>query len=253
MTQIERLTADVRADLAEIPGLWQSMILDTNVRDVIEGSRPAPGSRVLFDVRLWDLYHGLDVWNWCLLAIDEMSSLDEDDRIKTAPDARDPQVRDMCRFLAEQADWIITYNEDLDDKHIHTRTCGCFTADIYTLKREYAKAAGVKLEVVYHCPKDNGGCGWRVEPEDGGAWFRCTGCGKTWTFAAEIDRLVSHQDSVMTLGQIAKKTGIPHPTLRRWAGVRFTQVGVRHGRPVYDIRTVQKASERVRDTRKKAS
>ena len=65
--------------------------------------------------------------------------------------------------------------------------------------------------------------------------------------AAEIDRLMSGQDSVKTLGQIARELNQSPRTLRHWAQQgRFLPVGERRGRPVYDIRTVRKAAERVR-------
>lgn len=227
-TELEKLAADTRYLLEQIP----TYRIQPSTGGQLDGPRPAPASRVLIDVVYWDLARGSDLWNWCTLVIDEMVDQDEDDRIDGSPNARNPTIAAMCSWLAKHADWIITYNDDFPD-------------DIAKIHAAYRRAAGIKAEIVYRCSQ----CDWRVEPQDGQTWYRCTGCGKTWTMATEIDRLMRGQSDVMTLGQIAKETGIPHPTLRRWAGKRFSPVGERHGRPLYDIRTVRRAAERIRDTK----
>lgn len=228
--RLERLTRHTAELLGQIPDMWAEMSMVRDRRASL-GSHTQPASRPLIDVTLWDLAYGKNLWNWCLLIIDEMTSLDQDDLLADSPDARNPTIPAMCGFLSNHTAWIITYNDD-------------FPGSIKRLHADYRHAAGIKLEIAYHCPQ----CGWKVEPQDHAAWFRCTGCTKTWTLAAEIDRLMANQDQVMTLGQIATKTGIPHPTLRRWAGKRFTPVGVKHGRPLYDLRVVQRAAERIRRT-----
>lgn len=220
-----------RAQLAAIPALAAQcgMFLIPSNNQGGDGPRPKPGSRPPVNVALLDLIQGRELWAWCLLIIDERADADND--IDDAPSSRNPSLTEMCEWLAKHSYWIHGLHED-------------FPASIATIYGEYRRAAGDPQEPTYHCPD----CGWTVEPRDGGAWWNCTGCPRTWTMGAEISRLMERQQDVMTLGQISQKLGIPHATLRRWAGKRFASVGTRQGRPLYDIRTVRAASERLKDT-----
>lgn len=238
MTNIDR----TRALLAEIPALWADcgQGLTAPAPDGDTSRAGTPESRVLINAAVLDLQNGVDLWCWCKLVIDEQEDLGLLERkaadgtitYTPTPNARTATVPDLCAWLAGQLDWIL-------DQHPF------FPDDLSRIYWCYRHAAGQPPERTYRCDQ----CGWQVEQRGNGSWFACTGCNKTWTVATEVDRLMKAQDQVMTLGKIAKAADIPHPTLRRWAqrGL-ITPVGAKHGRPLYDLRDVQRAAERTRET-----
>lgn len=228
ISQTQALLAAIPALAAELPQyLTARSLMHTDgdgFRNITSSSKPP------IDVGLLDLILGRDLEWWVMLAIDEM--IDEDIEPVDAPSSRTPSIADNCAWLAANSPWIAEQNSDYDN-------------DIRRLHNDYQRAARIPRQTTYTCDR----CGWNVEPRDDNAWFACTGCNRTWTLAAEIDRLMQDQESVMTLGKIADQTGISHPTLRRWkAQGRITPVGAKHGRPLYDIRHIRQAAERTKET-----
>lgn len=96
----------------------------------------------------------------------------------------------------------------------------------------------------YRCPD----CGWTIDQqgkgEQRGAWFRCRGCGRTWTLAAEVDRLLAAQADVMTLGKAAERLHVSRQYLHRLIARTLRPVARQHGRPVYRLRDIQRVLDR---------
>lgn len=137
---------------------------------------------------------------------------------------------DLCQWLTINADVIV-------------QRWPAFVTAIGRMHRDLERACGIRPEVTYHCPQ----CEWLIEPRDGKAWWVCTGCHRTWTSAAEIDRLLAEQADSCTLRQVAAEVGRPIGTLRRWKMDGWiSPVGRRHGVAVYSLIAVRRVADSVR-------
>ena len=113
--------------------------------------------------------------------------------------------------VAGEATWLSEYTPDVIELHDD------FAREVELLWVELRRACRVRRDYVPKCPQ----CAHRVEgvygsPEDQApAWWRCTGCPKTWVHDAEIARLAATQPR-LSLRQAASVLQIPVSTLHRW-------------------------------------
>jgi len=162
---------------------------------------------------------------WVALAYAEIEDRGERPRVCCPP--RRHTIVGESGWLYEYAAHILDFNDD-------------FAADIAKLHRELQRACRVRQEYVPKCPQ----CRWRVEPvysdgTTGPAYWRCTGCTKTWVHDAEVARLALTQPK-MTLRQISSMLNIPLRTLYNWRNQgRFS------GGPLFEVDHVRRAAERV--------
>lgn len=145
--------------------------------------------------------------------------------------------------VAGEAGWLNEYADPIVELHSD------FPRDIELLWLELRKACRIRKEYVPKCPN----CGHRIEGVYGAetdeypAWWRCTGCPKTWVHDAEVKRLFLTQPP-MTLRQISGLLEIPLRTLHNWRSARRFSP---NSRGLYELSHVQAAAEAVgRETRK---
>jgi len=126
-----------------------------------------------------------------------------------------------------------------------------FAGDIRRMHTALERACGIRPEVVYHCPS----CDWLIEPRDHGAWWSCTGCRRTWTYANEISNLLAAQADVVTLRQAAVDLGRPIKTLRDWTrrGYLPSVAVARSGIRFYSLATARRVAETITVGRPAAS
>ncbi len=113
-----------------------------------------------------------------------------------------PTVADECGWLTSHAIWIIDqpWSDQIND-------------DLRSLLGDVQAAIGeIEKPVKMTCLKP--GCGWSVKPQDGGAWFKCTGCGKS-SSRLELHRIAERRQP-KTLAELAGPTGLSIVTLRRY-------------------------------------
>lgn len=91
-------------------------------------------------------------------------------------------------------------------------------------------------------------CGWPVEEMSGGAWYRCTGCRRSWS-RLELHKL-HEQQKPKTLSEIAALTQIPLSTLKDWAKRRWIKPAVRDGKSLYSLTKVQAFAVKTQKGRK---
>lgn len=167
---------------------------------------------------------------WVSLVYAEFEDLGQD--VRECCPSRQHTIVGECDWLSEYAEGIIELHSD-------------FPRDIEQLWLELRKACRIRKEYVPRCPA-HGGVN-RIEgvygsPEDAApAWWRCTGCGKTWVHDAEIRRLALTQPR-MTLRQIGVWLNIPLRTLHNWrtAG-RFSG----DSRGLYEVEHIKRAADAV--------
>lgn len=152
-------------------------------------------------------------------------------------------VEDCCpphqHTIGGECDWLYDWTDLILEQHPD------FADDINWIHKDLRQAVGESNRKPYH-PR----CPWcrdkiEGEGETGTEWFRCLGCGRTWTFAAEIRRLAATQPP-MTLRQCSEAMRRPLKTLQRWAAeLRFLPVGERNGVKVYDLEIIKRAAASV--------
>jgi len=144
---------------------------------------------------------------WVSLAYVELDDMGLNPR--DCCESRQHTVVGECGWLNEYADPIVELHPD-------------FPRDIERLWLELRKVCRIRKDYEPTCPV----CAtatrrWRIEPVYGPedsvypAWWRCTGCPKTWVHDAEIQRLAMTQPR-MTLRQIATWLELPLRTLHNW-------------------------------------
>lgn len=135
--------------------------------------------------------------------------------------------------IAGEAAWLVKYAERALELHDD------FAEDIAWMHRDLRKAVGERDPLDFYCPK----CGWLIEPVDGAAWFRCTGCPQTWRLDAEIRRLGATQPD-MSLRECARRLNRPLATLREWASRgKILPVGRRGQVFLYDLERVREYAD----------
>jgi predicted RNA-binding Zn-ribbon protein involved in translation (DUF1610 family) len=149
-----------------------------------------------------------------------------------------PPVPDECAWLTQHATWIVEQNpSDPDDNWPEDIITDLrrLLADIQTITGELEKP--VKMT----CLKP--GCGWPVQPQDGGTWFKCTGCGKS-SSRLELHRIAERKQP-KTLTELAAPTGLSIITLRRYEDAgKITPLPERRGNAKqYDLDQVMQATQ----------
>lgn len=156
------------------------------------------------------------------------------------------------------------------DKHLEPATIGSETAWLqahvdWISKQPWADEIAAELEQMLtdikavtgwsraepdRCPD----CNWIVEPRDGGAWYVCTGCARTWAMQSEINRLFAEQSYSMLLSECAAEVERPVSTLKEWRARGWVNpVGKDHRGYLYDVRKVRAVAEEVRQGKKRSA
>ena len=135
--------------------------------------------------------------------------------------------------IVGEANWLTEYAAEIVELHPD------FPHDIETLWTELRKACRIRREYQPKCPY----CNWQVEAIHGDdntpAWWRCTGCAKTWVRDAEVTRFALTQPK-MPLSKIAAWLGLPLRTLHNWRQQgRFTT----DSRGLAEVEHVKRAAE----------
>ena len=117
------------------------------------------------------------------------------------PPFDEPSVASECAFLAEHLEWLA-----------EQRWFGELAADVQRMRQDMRQAVREYDLPPLVCTIET--CRWTVEIMDDWSWFRCTGCGRTWT-RIEVYRLYQRQKP-MPLSECAKALGKPLKTLQRW-------------------------------------
>jgi transposase-like protein len=123
-----------------------------------------------------------------------------------------------CSWLADYAEHILQLHPCCEQCAEGKRGCGCgcFHHEIETIWKELRAACRVRREYTPRCNHCNNHVEAIHGTDDAGpAWWRCTGCSKTWVHDAEVQRLALTQPP-MTLRQIATLLGLPLRTLHNW-------------------------------------
>jgi len=244
----DTLTA-TRRHLAELPALLARLTVQPGSRPGDPDMPKPPGrplnERPLADVAVIDLIatgkpdwarwrpgdsharHGIPgtLWLWAHRARIELA-------LGRLPQPATPTA--LCQWLAAHAEPITArWPAPPTD----------FAGAIGRMHHDLERACGIRPDPAYHCPV----CGWTIEARDDQAWWSCTGCRRTWTSAAEIDRLLAEQADSRTLPQIAAEVGRPPDTLRGWKmrGL-IAPVGRRNGMAVYSLIAVRRVAESIR-------
>jgi hypothetical protein len=109
-----------------------------------------------------------------------------------------PSVATECVWLSAHVDWILEqqWASEIADE------CSAILRDIQAAIGEHEVTAQRACFA----------CGWDVTEMDGGNWFRCTGCPKTWS-RLELHRMAERKKP-KTLKQCAELIGVSVRTLR---------------------------------------
>lgn len=144
-----------------------------------------------------------------------------------------PTVDSECSWLHGHVDWITEQpwlNEMADDLTRMLKDCTLITGtDEHTIKMTCT----------------NLGCGWPVTEEADGAWYRCTGCGRSWG-RLELHKMAERKKP-KPLAECAKLAGVAERTLKRYEEAGHIKHVARDGsRFLYDIDEVMKATMNLR-------
>ena len=256
------MTNDARRYLSEIPELMAQLPLmllpGSAPTDDSSRSNSGPGSRPLVVLQVLDLLderekrdaeptrtdYAIDraagarrqgvlptLSSWVRLVDSELW----DDSEKHDPPADSPTVLSECGFLLTHLEWI---DERQWANELHDEM-----GDIW---RNLRGALAIRDAEVFHCPD----CRWVVEPQDGGAWYRCSGCHRTWAMANEINALMRRQANVMTMRECAKAAELDLRTLQRYrADGALTPVAWRQTTPLFNVEHVRSIQAKVAKTR----
>lgn len=146
--------------------------------------------------------------------------------IDHGPPADVPTVATECGWLLGHAAWI------LDQRWGHE-----LAAEVTAMLGDVQAATGWQPVEPDKCPS----CGWIVEARDGGAWWSCTGCPRTWAMHAEISKLAAVQEHSLTLREVAADLDRPLATVKAWvASGRLLAVATGPRGRLYDVREARR-------------
>lgn len=157
-----------------------------------------------------------------------------------------------CSAIARQHWTVPTAKAETGFLLLHLDWCGEWrwfgelAADVRTMHADIRQAIGDAAPEPLHCPS----CGWGVAEQDGGKWFRCTGCERAWSWL-EIGKIYERQKP-KTLSEIAVLTHVPLSTLKKWAKLRWIKPVARDGAALYSLVKVQGFALSTQPYRKKA-
>jgi hypothetical protein len=217
--------AKLHADLTQIPTLYADLpnVL-TGIKGIGGGGRKPPGSKPPLSVQVVSLLDGslkdahewrttdprdrdvLDRYGvtprvglWVRLVADEMA--DAGERPVDVADEQWTDLAALCAALWQANAWIITQQWAGDLAH-----------DMHTLRGELEQALGVHPEYKPKCR--NVWCGGKLEPMDGGSWYRCPDCEREYVVAADLKALGEAQ--YLRGEDVAQLLDIAWSTLRRF-------------------------------------
>ena len=138
--------------------------------------------------------------------------------------------------VAGEVRWLSEYAGDIIELHPE------FHRDVEQLWEELRRACRIRKDYAPKCPR----CGFKIEGIFGSeedeypAWYRCTGCPKTWVKEAELRRLGATQPP-MTLRQIASMLKLSCRDVYGWYSKnRYMPVGTDgRGRKLFEVEHVK--------------
>jgi hypothetical protein len=152
--------------------------------------------------------------------------------VHAAP-AEIPTVESECGWLQSHVEWISQQGwlqEIADDLTRMLKDCTLITGTT----EQHIKMTCTNL-----------GCGWPVQEEADGAWFKCTGCGRSWG-RLELHKMAERKKP-KPLIECAKLAGVSDRTLNRLIEAGLLKHVARDGtRYLYDIDAVMKATMNLR-------
>lgn len=187
-----------------VPRRW----LDGQDREVVEEGRRRQG--VIPTLRQWVTRVDAELW-------DAGTNHSEPPESLTA--------YGECNWLTHHLDWI-TAQAWLSD----------ITADVNRMFTDVQRVVK-EMDFKLICTE----CGWRVEERDGGAWYRCTGCG--WARSRMELHRAAERKKPKTLAEIASLINVSLKTLRTYADKGYLKVVARYGKAsLYDLDAVALAT-----------
>jgi len=151
--------------------------------------------------------------------------------------------RECCEHRAHtivgEAGWLNEYADPIVELHDD------FPRDIEHLWTELRKVCRIRKEYVPRCPQcsHSAEAVYGTEEDQYAAWFRCTGCSRTWVLDAEIKRLALTQPP-MTLRQIASMLNLSCRDVYGWHDKnRYMPVGTdRRGLKLFELEHVRRVA-----------
>ena len=129
-------------------------------------------------------------------------------------------------WLMEQLDRVLELHND-------------FAEDVDWLWTDLRKACRLRPPLPLTCAT----CGFALEGMDSDAWFRCTGCPRTWRMDAELRRLGATQPG-MPLSQVSRLLEVPVKTLHDWKSRGWIlPVGKRGATFLFEVEKVQQVRD----------
>lgn len=171
--------------------------------------------------------------------------------------ATTPTVGSECSFLLTHLDWAAGqptpewyapthWYEPETDASDQVDWIVDLVADLDRMLKDARSVTGAAVPEPLRCTF----CGWTVDPQDGGAWYRCSGCERSWS-RVELHNM-AERTKPKTLTELVGPTGLSMVTLRRYeADGRIAPNGRRGQAKTYDLDEVMRAThtERYRPTR----
>jgi hypothetical protein len=160
------------------------------------------------------------------------SELWDSGREHAAP-ADSPTIESECAFILGHVAWIL--EQQWADE---------ITDDVTKMLRDCQLITGTGTELIkLTCTKL--GCGWPVHEQDGGAWYKCTGCGNAWG-RLELHKMAERKQP-KPLAECAKLAGVSEKTLQRYKAQKLIKVQRRQGKTeLFDLDEVMKATMNLR-------
>src|SRR4249919_506476 len=125
-----------------------------------------------------------------------------DELTEHAEPDENPTVAGECAWLHSHIRWI-GERQWLDE----------ITQDIIGMLRDVREVTGEQqIHIKLYCL--NTSCGWGVEEQSDGAWYRCTGCGRAWS-RLELHRMAERKKP-KTLAECALLAGVTERTLKTY-------------------------------------
>jgi hypothetical protein len=145
-----------------------------------------------------------------------------------------------AKTVATEAGWLFDQLDYIKDQPWLYR----FHGEITAMMADIRKIIGTDRLGKLICIQP--GCGWPVEEHGNGAWFRCTGCQRAWSFA-EI-RNMAEVRRPMTIKECAERSGTSVRLLKDYVTAgKITPLKDKQGAAkLYDLGQVMEATQKLR-------
>jgi hypothetical protein len=132
-----------------------------------------------------------------------------------------PGMSHVCGWLGGVVNWLTA--QDWMPR---------ITTDVTRMNSEANAIIGTDSKIHMTCT--NPTCGWRVEEQANGAYWKCKGCGKAWS-RMELHKMAERKKP-KTLAECAKLSNVSERTLRTYKAGGMLPVKARRGTvDLYDI------------------